>query len=150
MNGSGKQERATNRNQNLVWKLELGVHFLSSNNPVIDFIISWGSLVRILISWGSLVRALISWGSLMRALINWGSLTLQVTCLMKKQGHSHRCWWPFPSNKLYSSIIDGCIIHGKTFPYFKQVIFLYYWRLSYIQGKTSKPVLLRVRLSKSC
>ena len=98
MNGSGKQKRATNRNQNLVWKLELGVHFLSSNNPVIA-----------LISRGSLVRALISWGSLMRALINWGSLTLQVTCLMKKQGHSHRCWWPFPSNKLYSSIIDGCI-----------------------------------------
>ena len=98
MSGSGKQKRATNRNQNLVWKLELGVHLLSSNNPVIDFI-----------SWASLLRALISWGSLMRALINWGSLTLQVTCPMKKQGHSHRCWWPFPSNKLYSSIIDGCI-----------------------------------------
>ena len=128
MNGSGKQKRATNRNQNLVWKLELGVHFLSSNNPVIDFIswafllralISWGSLVRILISWGSLVRALISWGSLMRALINWGSLALQVTCLMKKQGHSHRCWWPFPSNKLYSSIIDGCINSWENLSLFK-------------------------------
>ena len=108
MNGSGKQERATNRNQNLVWKLELGVHLLSSNNPVIDFI-SWASLLRTLISWGSFVRTFISWRYLVRALISWGSLTLQVTCLMKKQGHSHRCWWPFPSNNLYSSIIDGCI-----------------------------------------